>query len=281
MIGGLATSTRGLWFTRDAQGHGITFTKMDHKIREPIPHRDELPSVGAANNDQAYATSLVRVDPHRSQSAARALMLLEIVVTKGPIALGEAATATAMAPSTALRHLRALTEDGYLERDELGQFSVGPEFIRVALSAFNSGPHALLLAAAQPELELLVEATEESAYLAVRSGDTAVYVKSVESKRAIRHVGWVGRTVPLDITAVGKSLTGPARPAGTSPPIHMKTGIVEPDVTAITAPIYGTTGIVAALSLLGPSDRLVQPQLDKARNAVLNAATNISVRLTS
>ena len=133
---------------------------------------------------------------HASRSAGRVLSLLDAVVTGGATGLTEAAGATGIPVSTALRHLRVLTARGYLVRDDLGRYSVGPSFVRVALAAFQSGPYARLTAAAQPALQRLAEATEESAYLAVRDGSEAVYIATVESHRAIRHVGWVGSRCP-------------------------------------------------------------------------------------
>ena len=154
---------------------------------------------------------------HRSRSAERALTLLDTVITRGSIGLSDAAGQVGIPTSTALRHLRALMLSGYLVRDDLGQYSVGPTFLRLALASFQSGPYARLVAAAQPHLDQLAAATEESVYLAVRDGVNAVYIATVESPRAIRHVGWVGRSVPLDGTAVGDALLAPALPPGRDP----------------------------------------------------------------
>ena len=152
-------------------------------------------------------TDIDAVTPlHRSRSAERVLALLDAVVTGGELSLTAAAARTDMPASTALRHLRVLTDRGYLVKGSSGSYSVGPAFVRTALASLQSGPYARLRAAAQPELERLVETTEESAYLAVRDGDAAVYIATVEGRRAIRHVGWVGRSVPIDGTAVGEAL---------------------------------------------------------------------------
>jgi DNA-binding IclR family transcriptional regulator len=114
----------------------------------------------------------------------------------------------------------------------------------------------------------LAEATGESAYLAVRERSQAVYLTAAESSRAIRHTGWVGRTVPLDITAVGAALTGDG-----SPVAHRNVGAVEPDVSAAVAPVVGPDGdVVAAISVLGPAQRLRGRALDVTAAAVLAAA---------
>ena len=227
--------------------------------------------------------SLVEPDTstlHMSRSAARALTLLDTVATSGLMGLNEAATVTDIPPSTALRHLRALVHYGYLVRDENGQYSVGPTFLRIALSAFRSGPYARLTAAAQPHLEELVAITEESAYLAVRDGTTAVYIATVESPRAIRHVGWVGSSVPLEGTAIGASLLAAPQLSGGSPTPELNTGAIESDVTAVTAPIFGPSGVVGALSILGPTVRLAGDRLAAAAEAIVVAATSVALSLS-
>jgi len=204
------------------------------------------------------------------------LALLDTVVTEGALSLTAAAVRTGMPTSTALRHLRVLTDGGYLVKNDGGTYSVGASFVRIALASLQSGPYARLLAAAQPELERIVELTEESAYLAVRDGDEAVYIATVEGRRAIRHVGWVGRSVPIHGTAVGEALHSAGQAAGDRPPYVLNTGSIEPDVTAVCAPVYGSAGPVAAMSVLGPADRLVGRRLDRAATAVVEAATAAS-----
>ena len=209
------------------------------------------------------------------------LELLDVVVTSGELSLTAAATRTDMPASTALRHLRVLTDRGYLVKDASGSYSVGPAFVRTALAALQSGPYARLRAAAGPELERLVEATEESAYLAVRDGDAAVYIATVEGRRAIRHVGWVGRSVPIEGTAVGEALRAAPLEPGARPAPIFNTGAIEPDVTAVCAPIHGPDGAIAALSVLGPADRLTGTRLQTAADAVVEAAVATSAALSS
>ena len=218
---------------------------------------------------------------HRSRSAERVLALLDAVVTGGELSLTAAAAQTDMPASTALRHLRVLTDRGYLVKDGAGLYSAGPAFVRTALASLQSGPYAQLRSAAQPELERLVEATEESAYLAVRDGDSAVYIATVEGRRAIRHVGWVGRSVPIEGTAVGAALLADPLAPGSRPEPVFNTGAIEPDVAAVCAPIQGRAGPIAALSALGPADRLTGARLKTAADAVIEAAVATSTALSS
>ncbi len=217
---------------------------------------------------------------HRSRSAGRVLALLDAVIAEGTLSLSVAAARTDMPASTALRHLRVLVHHGYLVKNDTGTYSVGPSFLRLALASLQSGPYARLSAAAQPELERLVEVTEESAYLAVRDGDEAVYIATVEGRRAIRHVGWVGRSVPIHGTAVGQSLLASPLAPGAQPAPVFNTGAIEPDVTAVCAPIYGSVSPIAALSVLGPADRLAGRRLETAATAVVEAAVATSSALS-
>ena len=225
-------------------------------------------------SDQSSSSTL-----HSSRSAERVLNLLDTVASSGAISLTAAAAQADLPTSTALRHLRLLTNQGFLIKDDQGLYSIGPTFVRMALASHQRGPYARLTAAAQPGLERLVEDTEESAYLAVRDGDEAVYIATAESRRAIRHVGWVGRSVPLDGTAVGEALLASPQTPGSRPDLHFNTGAIEPDVTAVVAPIHGSSQVVGALSLLGPADRLASERLDVAAEAIADVAVDISLAL--
>lgn len=205
---------------------------------------------------------------HRSRSADRVLALLDQVATSGPISLTTAAKATDLPPSTALRHLHVLGDRGYVVRDDRGDYVAGPSLIRVALAALGAGPYARLTEAARPHLEHLVDLTEESAYVAVRDGSDAVYISTVESPRAIRHVGWVGRSVPVEGTAVGAALIAdPAQPA-----TFVNEGAVEAGVAAVAAPVTASGRVVGAISLLGPIERLSGRRRRRAEAAVAAAA---------
>ncbi len=74
----------------------------------------------------------------------------------------------------------------------------------------------------------------------------------VEGTHAVRHTSWVGKAVPCADLAVGDALRGAVGPSG----YVAQRDRVEPDVTAIVAPIRRPGGIAGALSLLGPTYRI-------------------------
>jgi len=208
------------------------------------------------------------------RSVGRVLDAFETVLAEGTCNLATVARATALTPTTALRHLRALEARGYLVRDEAGAFSAGPTVLRIAASLHDDGPLERLVAVVQPHLDRLAAETGESAYLAVGDGSTATYVAVAEGTRRGRHVGWVGQDVPTDGSAVGEALAEP----GT---IRVRSGAVEPDVTAVSVgfPSTGPAGMRCALSVIGPSARVAGAHLDHVGEGVVLAADQVSSQL--
>ncbi len=200
------------------------------------------------------------------RSVGRVLDLLEIVLAAGECNLTRAAAQAELTPTTALRHLRALETRGYVMRDDAGQFAAGPTLHRIAATLREQGPLDNIVAAAQPHLEELANQTGESAYLAVSDGLTAAYVATAESTAAIRHVGWVGQTVPLKGSAIGAALASP----GT---IAVRHGAVEPDITAVSLALQVASPVPIALSVVGPQHRL-GPKAQKTVSAAIKAAAS-------
>lgn len=199
------------------------------------------------------------------RSIGRALDLLEAVLNQRRCNLTTAADATGLTPTTALRYLRALEKRGYLDRDSIGIFSVGPTLLRVAASLHDAGLLERMVATAQPHLDSLASVTGESAYLAVSDGRVATYVATAESVRAIRHVGGIGQKVPLKGSAVGAALANPGTPA-------VVTGAVEPDITSVSLALSGDRALGLALSVVGPRHRL-----DRKACAAVESALKVAV----
>lgn len=183
------------------------------------------------------------------RSVGRVLDLLEIVLVEGSCTLTAAATSSGLTPTTARRHLRALETRGYIDRDAGGRYSPGPTILRIAASLRDDGPLDRLIATAQPHLDALAAETGESTYLAVSDGKVATYIATAESRRAIRHVGWLGQNVTLERTAIGEALAHPGVTA-------TRTGAVEPDITAISQALPAVDKLGVALSVIGPAHRL-------------------------
>ncbi len=182
------------------------------------------------------------------RSIGRVLDLFEIVLAERNCNLTAAASASELTPTTALRYLRALEARGYVDRDESGDFSVGPTILRIAASLRGGTLLDRLAAVAQPRLDELAQITGESTYLAVSDGRTGTYIATAESPRAIRHVGWVGQDVVLDGSALGAALDEP----GTT---TTRTGAVEADITAMSRALPPNGKLGLAVSIVGPEHR--------------------------
>jgi urocanate hydratase len=185
-----------------------------------------------------------------TRTVGRALALLAEVSTAVGPTLSECARRTGLAPSTALRLLRTLEAAGFVERSQRGTYHPGRRLMQLGALALG---RESLVTRVRPGLQRIVERTGESAYFVVRGpANTAVYLAMVEGTHAIRHTSWVGRAIELEDLAVGLALDGAVPSSG----YVTQRDRIEPDVTAIAAPIRWTGGIAGALNLLGPTYRI-------------------------
>jgi DNA-binding IclR family transcriptional regulator len=215
------------------------------------------------------APAATTADPAIPRSVERVLDLLEIALAEPGCTLTAAAAEAELTPTTALRYLRALEHRGYLDRDPEGRFHPGATVLRISAALHEQGPLERLVAIAQPLLDELAATTGESVYLVVADARTATYVATAESARAIRHVGWVGQNVPLEGTAVGAALAAPGEPI-------IRTGAVEPDITAISLGLGPVHSMRLAVSIVGPDQRLAT---DAERNRASVALANTVAQL--
>ncbi|HYT74634.1 MAG TPA: helix-turn-helix domain-containing protein [Vicinamibacterales bacterium] len=182
-------------------------------------------------------------------------LLLRVCNSDKPPTLVEVARESDLSPATALRLLRTLEGHRLVEKDDEGGYRPGTGMMQVAATILGATP---LYQFAQAHLEELAATTNESCYLAIRGpGETALYVRQAESQQEIRHVSWVGRTVPLEGTAIGTALRGSAQ---ASPVIQRSS--VELHVAAVAIGIsIDSTNVTAAISIVGPSFRLSDADL--------------------
>ncbi len=210
-----------------------------------------------------------------TRTVERALALLSEVCSREQVTLTEAARNTSLPASTALRLLRTLETAGFVSREDGGSFRAGPRMIQLGATAIGRNELARL---AQPALDRIGTATRESAYLSIRGvDDTVVYIAQVEGTHAVRHRSWIGRAVPMDGLAVGRVMRGEI------PDVGYVAGRdrLEPDVTAIVAPVRYPGGIAGALSVLGPTYRINQASMHAYGRIVATEAAALSTRLGS
>lgn len=140
----------------------------------------------------------------------RALSLLaQFTEQRRALNLSELSRLTGLAPATALRLVRHLTEWGALERLEDGRYVVGVRLWEIAsLSPRGHGVRQIAL----PYLEDLYEVTRHHVLLSVLEGRDAVLIDRLSSRTATEVAYRVGGRMPLRTTAVGQVLLANAGP---------------------------------------------------------------------
>jgi DNA-binding IclR family transcriptional regulator len=222
------------------------------------------------------------------QSVGRIFAILETLSqSNSGASLSELAVRTD-APKTSLVGLLAgLTAERCLLRDAAGRYFLGPRFLSLAMQAISGRE---LLTLARPVLEKLVEETGETAVLGalVPDADLAIYLDKVESSNPIRYAVTVGERRHLYCTALGKVLLAYFEPDRLkrylkatplkrfTPTTITKASNLKADLAGIRqqglsytsderisgasgigAAIFSADGgVVAALAIAGPSERL-------------------------
>ena len=134
--------------------------------------------------------------------AARILAVFEAFEADGPsLSLTQIAELSRLPVSTAHRIVNELAEWGALARDPQGRYQVG---IRLWELAQNAGRR--LRDTARPFLQDLYSLTGESAHLAVREGNEALYVDRIYGSTRVPRASRIGGRLPLHATGVGKVL---------------------------------------------------------------------------
>ncbi|HEY0879743.1 MAG TPA: IclR family transcriptional regulator [Zeimonas sp.] len=201
-------------------------------------------------------------------------LLAQIGIRPEGATLSELARGTALPVSTAARLVASLEHTGFVERDAEGRYRSGARLLQVGLSALRGSS---LYELSEPFLRGLSEASGETANLAIPVDEHhAIYLRQVISPKSIHHATWVGRSLPLDCTAVGGALRGLAETAGY---VAMR-DTLERDVTAVAAPVRDAGGrVVGALSITGPSFRISDDDLARFGRLVADAARRASMQL--
>jgi IclR family acetate operon transcriptional repressor len=160
---------------------------------------------------------------------------------------------------------------------------------------------------AQPFLDRLGKATGETINLGVSSNGLVEQIAQVDSTYLIGGTNWIGMSVPLHCSALGKVLLayGAAQPGPldtlerrTAKTITTEAALraelagvrargyavtdeeLEPGLVAVAAPIYGYDGnVVAALSVSGPASRMARDALAAAASGCAEEAAGLSAVL--
>lgn len=139
------------------------------------------------------------------QSLDRGLTILEAVArSSSPVSLGELTGLLDIDRSSVFRLASTLKRRGFLAYPAgRKDFILGPSLWRLS-HKYNWGN--MLIKVSHELLKQLAQDTQETAQLAVREGNHAVFIDSAVSNQVITISGRLGESTPLHCTAHGKAL---------------------------------------------------------------------------
>lgn len=191
-------------------------------------------------------------------------------IESGPLALAHLVEHTGLSRATAHRIASALETHGLLRRDGEGRFALGARLLVLGRAAAQTWPIAAM---AGPALAALRDETGESVQLYVRDGDRRVCVASLESPHGLRTIVETGAILPLDAGSGGRVLRGETEPQGWV----VSVGEREAGVASVSAPVVDSAGgVVAAVSVSGPIERLTRQPGPTFGPPVLRAARSVA-----
>jgi len=233
--------------------------------------------------------------------------LLDVLEREGPLTLTELSQRAATNKVTVLRILANLEARDYVERDELGRYSLGMRLLQLGL---RKSAATDLRAVAHPVLRELRDQFDETVNLGVLIGAGILYLDILESTLSLRMAASAGARDDIHSTAIGKAIAsrwnGREQEQLASLSMAPKTartitGIEqlrqelarvrdrgfsiddeenETGARCIGAPIFDHTGeCVGAISVSGPTIRMTDDRIVQIAQAVQTAANVISERL--
>ncbi|MFH1570677.1 MAG: IclR family transcriptional regulator [Gemmatimonadota bacterium] len=244
------------------------------------------------------------------QALDRGLMVLEaLAAASGDVSLSQMAAQFPWHKSTTLRLLNTLVQHGHAERNpENSRYRLGLGILRLSSAL---GRRLDLRERARGPVHELADRTRETAHLAILDRGEAVVLEQAETAERIRIITYVGMRMPCHCTALGKALVAflPSEELNhqcEGKPLERFTDrtIVDPNelkahlaevreqgyafdeqesyagMSCLAAPVHDRDGqVVAAVGISGPSGRMHSHDRDKAIEAVMEAARQVSQRL--
>jgi DNA-binding IclR family transcriptional regulator len=153
-----------------------------------------------AESGAALNQPLKTPPPYAIASVDHALRVAAMLQLEGGLTVSEVAERLGVARSTAHRLLAMLVYRDFAVQDGDRVYRAGPV---LELAAHSQSQTSLLRAAALPHLRRLVDLLEETANLAIRTGDTARFIASVECRQALRVGSREGMVFPAHRTTAG------------------------------------------------------------------------------
>lgn len=243
------------------------------------------------------------------QSVERAMAALKLFGDDEPeLGVTELARRLSLHKSTTSRLMSTLETGGFVQQDRRsGRYRLGLQLATLASRALNQYD---LRDVARGALTNLATETGETCNLAVRDGDAAVNIEQALSPNPVKHLGWIGRRLPLHCSAAGKPFLAfasrnetehllsrplPAYTARTVTDVGLMWQEIErirtegfalaieefePELTAAGAPVRDYRGdVIATVTVSGPSFRLNAERLREIATKVRITADALSASL--
>jgi DNA-binding IclR family transcriptional regulator len=210
-----------------------------------------------------------------------AALLVSVVESARPLAVGELAERSHLPKSTTSRLVGALERRGLVQRAHDRRVSPGPVLLRFA----HRDTSTSLVELAAPALRYLAELSGETVNLGVPTPLGVEHLAQEDTRHFVGGTNWVGRRVPYDTTANGKVLVAFNEHAPETEEIRRRgyataTDELEQGLAAVAAPVLGPDGnAIAALSISGPTIRLTRERVAELVPALLEQAQGVSARL--
>lgn len=246
-----------------------------------------------------------RKSPAGRSGVERMAAALGIVAERGWISAADLASALGVDRSTGWRLARSLQQVGWLHHDPVtGRYRLGLPLFELGTRVFDTID---LRDEARQVMTELVASTGESVDLAIRDGDSVVFIDKLDGTHEVRAFTRAGQRARLHATAAGKvflAAMGPdefgaylRRPLTAATPLTVTdpdtlTRIVEetrargwavnrgelfPEAGALAVPVLDAAGVcVAAVGLNVPLSRLDDARIEVLVRELLAATRRLS-----
>ena len=222
-----------------------------------------------------------------------------------PLSLAEITEQTGLVKNKVFRILATLQAHGLVLRNDQGSYGLGLRMVEFGEAIQRRD---VVIQAAAPVMDWLVEETRETIFLGAIDGIETLVLAARESPQSVRLFGTVGRRVPIHTGGVPKVLlahlptverdamldrisldpitpytyTDRAKLVAFLDQIRAQGYVVTADdldvgAASIAAPIRDYTGrVVAAMSIAGPLSRMPEPTTRLYADLILKATARVS-----
>jgi len=228
------------------------------------------------------------------QSVSHALDILEsFTKTEDELGVTELSKRLGLHKNNVFRLLATLEHRGYIEQNKVTEnYQLGPKTLQIGVTFIEQRE---CRRQARPILESLMEATGETAVVAVLRANKVIYMDSVETGKTVRAVSRVGAMLPAYCTAVGKAQLSflsqeelekifpeSDLPSLTSKTIKTREALLaelrkvreagvafeneecDLEIRSLAVPVRDfSRNVIAAVGIVAPASRLVDEKLEK------------------